>query len=349
MLDGSTIFSRPKAIKAWDASFSTDSDEVIVAVAQGDVNTPSEVYTTTASGGALVKLSNHGHALEGKQFGVQEFLKCASTDGEIELNAVWTTPTTHAEDDDTAKPSKPLPTVLFVHGGPYDRSTNTFDDGYMWVPLLLDAGYAVLQPNYRGGSGRGNAFAAVCRGACGVKDYEDVITLTQHAVELGYADPEKLVISGWSQGGFHAYMAAARNGRHGYGWRFKGAIAGAGVSDWDTLTMTSDMPTFESGLTGKAPWKCAKGDTSGRSGSALWEFKDAAEGSVIPRMLILHGEKDERVPIEQAVGFRRALESAELPFEMVVYPREGHVFKERKHLIDMGGRVVRFVGECLNE
>ena len=60
-------------------------------------------------------------------------------------------------------------------------------------------------------------------------------------------------------------------------------------------------------------------------------------------MLILHGEKDERVPLEQAVGFRRALESAALPFEMVTYPREPHSFKERKHLIDMAERVLRFV------
>ena len=51
-------------------------------------------------------------------------------------------------------------------------------------------------------------------------------------------------------------------------------------------------------------------------------------------MLILHGKKDERVPFEQAIGFRRALESAGLPFQMLVYPQGGHLFKETKHLID---------------
>ena len=60
-------------------------------------------------------------------------------------------------------------------------------------------------------------------------------------------------------------------------------------------------------------------------------------------MLILHGEKDERVPLEQAAGFRRALEKARLPFEYVTYPREPHLIAERKHLVDMAERVLRFV------
>ena len=64
---------------------------------------------------------------------------------------------------------------------------------------------------------------------------------------------------------------------------------------------------------------------------------------MIPPVLILHGEKDIRVPLEQAVAFRRALQHARLPFEYVVYPREGHIFSERRHWVDMAERVLRFV------
>jgi dipeptidyl aminopeptidase/acylaminoacyl peptidase len=60
-------------------------------------------------------------------------------------------------------------------------------------------------------------------------------------------------------------------------------------------------------------------------------------------MLILHGEKDDRVPITQAWGFRRALDEAGLPFEFVTYPREGHSFRERKHIEDLMRRVLRFL------
>ena len=59
-------------------------------------------------------------------------------------------------------------------------------------------------------------------------------------------------------------------------------------------------------------------------------------------MLILHGENDKRISLEQAVGMRRALESNEMPFEFVVYPREPHMFRERKHLVDMAERVQRW-------
>lgn len=339
MLDGPTIFSKPKAIEAWDAAFTTDSDELIVAVAQGDVNNPPEVFTVTASGGAMVKLSNHAQILENRQFGRSEFLTCTSADGTVQLDAVWVTPASTTID-------KPFPTVVIIHGGPYYRATdNPFTFSYLWTQLLLDAGFAVLLPNYRGNSGRGEGFAAHARGGVGTVDYDDIVSLVQYGIKLGYADPERLIVSGWSQGGFLTYLSCVRNGRHGHGWRFQAAIAGAGVSDWDTMTLTSDYgATFQSDLVGKSPWKSRKSDISNRRGSALWEFNDAVdEGGIIPPVLILHGEKDERVPLAQAVGFRRALQRAGLPFEMRVYPREGHDFKERRHIIDMGERVVQFV------
>jgi len=90
-------------------------------------------------------------------------------------------------------------------------------------------------------------------------------------------------------------------------------------------------------------WNMEKSDLKTRAGSALWEFKHAALDGRIPPMLMLHGEKDTRIPISQAWGFRRALDQAGLPFEFVTYPREGHSFRERKHVEDLVERVLRFV------
>ena len=340
MLNGKTLFSRESEISAWDAAFTTDSDEMILAIAQGHTNSSAEVFTTTPSGGAMVQLSNHSHAFEDREYGTPHFLRCQSGDDDVALNAVYITPGNSKE-----KPAKPLPTVVSIHGGPYGRVTDNFNPAsFMWSPLLLEAGYGILLPNYRGGSGRGEDFAAAVRGNCGIKEYEDVITLTNHAVEEGFAGKERLLVSGWSQGGFLSFISSVRNGMHPHGWKFKAAIPGAGITEGDTMTLTSDLgSTFEADLAGKAPWDSDEGDTSGRTGSAIWEFKAAADKGVIPPMLILHGEKDARVPLEQSVGFRRALESRGLPFEMVVYPREPHVIKERKHLVDMAERVLRFV------
>lgn len=348
MLKGKTLFSKKQRILAWDAAFTTDSDEMIVAVAVGDSGKPVEVYTTTASGGALIQASSHGEAVAEKKFGKASFFRCRSGDDKEDLDAMFVSPVDQASPD--GQPKKPQPTVVLIHGGPYYRLTDGFDVHFAWAPLLLNNGYSLLIPNYRGSSGRGEPFASYARGGCGVYDHADVITMTQKAVEKGLADRARLLVAGWSQGGFLSYICAVRNGLQGHDWKFQAAIPGAGVTDADTMCFTSDVGTVQGELAGLPPWRMKKDDVSSRTGSAIWEFADAVEKEgVIPPMLILHGEADQRVPIEQAVAFRRALESAGLPFEMAVYPREPHAIQERKHLIDMGERVLRFVDRHIGQ
>lgn len=199
-----------------------------------------------------------------------------------------------------------------------------------------------MVPNYRGGSGHGDAFAAYARGGMGTVEYDDIITLTQSGIEQGLVDKTKLIVSGWSQGGFLSYLSAVRNGTHDHGWRFRAAICGAGVSDWDAMAMTSDLAAFESELGGIAPWEADKYDTRGRKGSPVWEMAWAASAGRVPPVLILHGEKDERVPVTQAWAFHRGCRRWKIGCEMVTYPREGHVLKERKHWVDMLERMGRF-------
>ncbi|KAK5130757.1 hypothetical protein LTR08_001702 [Meristemomyces frigidus] len=347
VLGGHTLYARKRTLVAWHAAFTTDSDEVVLALAQGTTNSPVEVYTTTASGGALVQLSSHGAELSAQHpaFGTCRFLPCPSMDNAVTLQPHFIHPPTAATDA-LGKPTQPQPTAVLIHGGPYHRHTETFDAlYYYWAPLLLAAGYSLLIADYRGSSGRGEAFAAYARGV-GKHDYDDIIACTNHAVSEGYADASRLVVGGWSQGGFLSYLCTVRNGTHGLGWQWQGAIPGAGVSDGDTMILTSDLGCFQAALAaGGKPWTLRKDDVRNRLGSAIWEVADALESKVpIPPMLILHGEKDERVPLEQAVGMRRAMEDSGVQgMEYVVYPREGHMIKERKHLVDMGERVVRFV------
>lgn len=353
MLRGKTLFSRRKKVDAWDTAFTVDSDEMVLAIAQGDTNSPPEVFTTTASGGSMVKLSNHGEKFSGRSFGTPHFLSCPSSSvtGEepVRLDVIYVTPPSLSLTTEQI-PSSPLPTVVLIHGGPYARITDEFNPTRLWSSVLLAAGYGVCFVNYRGGSGRGDEFAAFARGGCGLYDYADVVTITQHAIEQGFADSNRLIVGGWSQGGYLSYLASVRNGLHEYGWKFKGAIAGAGVSDWDSMILTSDLTPLEAALAGIEPWACDKEDVQNRKGSALFEFKDAVRRvGVIPPVLILHGEKDERVPIEQPVAFRKALESADLPYDCVTYPREGHAFQERKHIVDMVNRIGKFVATHIGD
>ncbi|KAF2773493.1 alpha/beta-hydrolase [Teratosphaeria nubilosa] len=345
ILKGHTLFAKKRAVKGFDGAFTKDSDEIILAIAQGDTNHPIEVYTTTASGGAMVKLSNHGHAFAENKFGTCTFLTHPSTDSEVTLESLFLIPESAAISS-SGNPEQPLPTVVLVHGGPYARTTESFDPLYYnWAPYLLSNNYAVLSPDYRGSSARGETFAAYAKNS-GKYDYEDMVACVTNVIKSGYANPNRLVVAGWSQGGYLSYLSAVRNGTHNQGWKFQAAIPGAGVTDWDTMTLSSDVgSTFEADLAGHRPWLAATKDaTTGRLGSAIWEFGPALRAGVeIPPMLILHGEKDERVPIEQARGMRRALIDAGVPFEHVVYPREPHAIAERRHLVDMAQRVLRWV------
>jgi len=186
----------------------------------------------------------------------------------------------------------------------------------------------------------------------GTVDYDDIISLVDEGIRRGLVDKQKIMVGGWSQGGFLSYLLAVRrNGVHGEtsddksDWKIRGAICGAGVTDWDMMSMSSDLVTFEAELAGSAPWatKHGKHGTTARQGSAIWEMADKD----IPPVLILHGQEDARVPLTQAVAFHRGCKHYGIPCEMAVYPREGHFFQERAHQIDSLRRVTRFCDTCL--
>ncbi|RDW56904.1 hypothetical protein BP5796_12971 [Coleophoma crateriformis] len=347
-LNGHVLLSCKKRIVEIDAVYVRDRNDMVIAFTQGDVNNPTEVLSVTTAQ-ETTQLSNHGSIFASQKFGECTFVQCPTIDGNELLNGIYLTPTSYAGLDD--KPTIPLPTFVLLHGGPYTRMTNAFD---VWDPLsflipsFLSEGYGILIPNYRGSSGKGERFASYARGGMGIYDEVDVVAMTQYAVQQGYADKNKLLAGGWSQGGYLAFLLSVRNGRHGFGWQFKGLIAGAGVTDWDSLVLASDVGYMQAQLAGGSPWSMDKSDTRTRAGSALWEFKDALEMGTIPPILIMHGEKDARVPISQAWGFRRALDEAGLPFEFVTYPREGHFFRERKHVEDLLKRMFRFVKEHIS-
>ncbi|KAL1892779.1 hypothetical protein Sste5346_006862 [Sporothrix stenoceras] len=357
LLGGQTLVAQKKHIVNYDVSGSVQ--DLCIVLSRGDVNHPTELFSLDSSTGGVLQLSDHGRTLADTTFGHCHFLACPTLDGEEVLDGLYLVPSQcaggkrHADGRTrpSTAPAAKLPTLVLVHGGPYARATDAFDAYnplYLLIQPLLTEGYGILLPNYRGGSSRGQHFAGYARGGMGVYDEPDIVAIVQHAIDRGYADPARLVVGGWSQGGYLSYLSAVRNGAHGLGWRFCGAIAGAGITDWDSMMLTSDVGArYEAQFAGSTPWNTDKTDVRTRSGSALWEFKEAARHGRIPPMLMLHGEKDDRVPISQAWGFQRALDEAGLPFEFVTYPREGHVPRERKHLEDLTERMLRFIRDRL--
>ncbi len=316
---------------SWDVRNAEDNT-LVVAVVRSSENQPLEVWAGKAEQQThaieMQQISAHQEALAGTLFGMQEPFSWTASDG-IELDGLLIRP------PDAAK-EQPLPMVVLVHGGPYGRWEYGIDlhplDWGQWLAL---AGYAVLMPNPRGGSGHGEQFAAAVRGGVGKIDYQDIMASVDSAIERGIADPEKLGIGGWSQGGFMSAWAVTQT------QRFKAAIMGAGVSDWGMMVMSSDLPDFEQELGGSAPWD---GEEQRRH-PELSPITFAK--NVKTPVLILHGEKDERVPLSQATGFHRALRRQGVPSVFVTYPREPHVVSERAHQVDILHRVRRWYDRWL--
>lgn len=342
LLDGTILFTQKKKILDYDAVVPQDSSgDITMVLATGDINTPTEVFTVdTTTSSLTTQLSSHGSSFTARHRLAHTliFLSCPSLDGSETISGFYLRP---------AGAAAPLPTYVSIHGGPYGRITDTFDTldpVLVYAQHLLAAGIGVLVPDYRGSSGRGQRYATVRYGA---DDEPDVAAVTQRAVALGLADAARLAVGGWSQGGYLSYLSAVRNGGHGgLGWRFRCAVAGAGVTEWDGMALTSDVGYAQAEGSG-CLWRLDKDDVSTRGGSALWEFRKAVEEGRIPPLLMVHGEKDARVPITQAWGFRRAMEEAGLSFQFITYPREGHFIQETLHLEDLIQRVVGFVKEHL--
>jgi dipeptidyl aminopeptidase/acylaminoacyl peptidase len=291
---------------------------------RGAGDQPWEVWAGGAEDAGQVatlrQISTHQTALARLTFGKQEEFRWTAPDG-WELDGILVLPP-------DAPTDHPLPTVVLVHGGPYGRWDQGFNMGwYNWAQWLALDGYAVLMPNPRGGYGHGERFAEAARGDVGGADYADVMSAVDAAIARGIADPERLGIGGWSQGGFMTAWAVTQS------TRFKAGIMGAGVSDWGMMVMTSDVPHFERELGQTAPWE-GVGPHRHAQLSPI-SFAQAVKTPV----LILHGEKDARVPLSQAIGFHRALREQGVPTEMVVYPREPHGIGERMHQIDVLRRV----------
>ncbi|KAI9817868.1 MAG: hypothetical protein M1827_000987 [Pycnora praestabilis] len=323
LLNKSCIFNQPHEISTWDVIFTEEG--TVIAIGKSSGSSPTEIYSVTGDND-MHQLSQHGSAIAALNIGNAQPFYCTATDG-TELDGVFITPVSTSTQD------KPYKTIVLIHGGPYWRSTIGFDlPHYNWTPYLVSAGYAVLCPNYRGNSSRGEAFAAAARGGMGTTDYSDVIDSVKAGIGKGLIDENNVAIGGFSQGGFLSYLAVTRPD-----FVFKAAVCGAGVSDFDMMSMTSDAPFFEAELAGKAPWEVDADSTEGRHGSAIWNMK-----AVKTPILILHGEEDARVPLTQGVAFHRGCLHHGVPCEMVRYPREPHVIAERKHLVDMLKRIRRF-------
>ena len=175
----------------------------------------------------------------------------------------------------------PFPAVVNPHGGPVARDFWGFD---LWSQLLANQGYVVIQPQFRISLGFGRKHLEAGFGEWGLAQQDDIEDAAKYLVERKLADPQRLAIFGWSYGGYAAFVGAARDPNP-----FQCAISGAGVAD---------LPFFRARLAdyGDFNEKAYRPTVDGLN--AL----DMAKSVDVP-LLVIHGDKDERVPVAESRKF----------------------------------------------
>ena len=216
------------------------------------------------------------------------------------------------------KPGKPLPMVVEIHGGPTSASLYRFR---LWIygrALMAAKGYALLSPNYRGSTGYGDKFLTDLIGRENDIEVEDILTGVDAMVERGIADPDRLAVMGWSNGGYLTNCLITKTDR------FKAASSGAGVLDMVIQWGTEDTPGHVINYMEGLPWV---NYDAYRAGSPIYKL-----GEVRTPTMIHVGENDERVPAAHSRALYRALRHyLKVPVELVVYPGEGHGLTKYKH------------------
>lgn len=285
-----------------------------IAVLDSTFERPNEI-SVAAANGTLTRLTKTNDALlDGIVLGRTERFQAKSADGTM-IEAFLTRPP-HAPD------GKGLPTLLRIHGGPVSQYSTGFNQEWQ---MLAAAGYAVVAANPRGSSGRGRDFSYAIWADWGNKDFDDVMAAVDHVVASGVADPNRLGVGGWSYGGILTNYVITRT------TRFKAAISGASEVNYPANYGHDHY---------QRQWEAELG--------LPWEHPDRwiklspfyRVGAVKTPTLILCGQEDWNVPLQNSEQLYQALRRLGVPTELIIYPGQGHAIRRPSYQKDRYQRYI---------
>lgn len=301
---------KPEGWKCLSATF--DRDYSHAALVASSARRRSEVVVLDLASGKVQYLTNFQGEIDSWKLGKNEVFRWTSTDG-TPVEGVLTKP---ADFD----PHQKYPLLVVIHGGPcwgsFQSLLNFEERGYFPIQQWVARGALVLQPNYRGSAGYGEAFRSLNVRNLGLGDYADIISGVDALIQRGWVDAERVGAMGWSQGGYIAALIAT------YSDRFAAVSVGAGISNWVTYYTNTDIHPFTRQYLGSTPWEDM--DVY-RKTSPMTYIRQARTPT-----LILHGELDKRVPVPNAYELYQGLKDMGVETKLVVYRGVGHmVFRPR--------------------
>jgi dipeptidyl aminopeptidase/acylaminoacyl peptidase len=285
----------------WSLDFTRDGQ--VVAFTGDDPTTLTEVFRAGTSDWSATQLTEMTSQIADWTLGTSEVVTWTSEDG-TEIEGVLRKPADY-------DPDRAYPLLVTIHGGPTGISRPSAISGYVYPHAQwLAKGAVVLEPNYRGSAGYGEGFRSLNVRNLGVGDAWDVVSGVQHLVDQGIAHPDSIGAMGWSQGGYiSAFLTTTTD-------RFQAISVGAGISDWVTYYVNTDIHPFTRQYLRATPWEDPEiyAETS-----PMTYITDASTPT-----LIQHGEFDRRVPIPNAYKLYQGLQDVGVPTELVVYKDFGH-------------------------
>jgi len=289
-------------------SFSKDFSQVAYRAAAP--NAGAEIYIAATTGAEpVVRITHLDDAMKPYTLARREVVRWKSGDG-VTIEGILVKPANF-------DPKKKYALLVVIHGGPTGVDQPVVNpDRYYPVEMFVEKGALVLRPNYRGSAGYGAAFRALNVRNLGVGDYADVISGVDYLISQGFVDKDRVGSMGWSEGGYiSAFITTASD-------RFKAVSVGAGISDWMTYYVNTDITPFTRQYLKATPWD----DPEIYRKTSPISYVSKAKTPT----LIQQGDRDKRVPVPDSFELRQALEDKGVPVKMVLYHGFGHPIDKPK-------------------
>ncbi len=292
-----------------DVQIAPDLKSIVYTAQSG--SRPPAIYRSFAAGGAPQQLTHfNDELLETYETVPLEDVRYTAPDG-VEVGGFLVKPAGFDV-------QKRYPLLVFIHGGPQGVWSEAWS--YRWNPqVFAGAGYAIFLPNPRGSTGYGQRFTDEIREDWGGKVFDDILAGVDHVSSLPYVDPTQLYAAGGSYGG---YMV---NWMLGHTERFRAFISHAGVYDLPSFYGATEELWFPRWEFGGAPWQKPKLYRELSPSSYAEKFQTPT--------LVIHGQRDYRVPVTQGMQLFTALQEREVPSQFLYFPEEGHWILEPRNSV----------------
>jgi dipeptidyl aminopeptidase/acylaminoacyl peptidase len=306
-------------------NFALSKDGKVAAAARSSYEMPPEIWT--GSIGEWHQLTKNNTTLS-PTWGKAENLEWTNEGFNIQG---WLLPPARVES------AKKYPMIVLIHGGPSSATMPEWPASFGMARAIIAAlssrGYYVLLPNPRGSYGQGEHFTGANVKDFGGGDLRDILAGVDAAIAKYPIDPARVGVTGWSYGGYMTMWTVTQTNR------FRGAVAGAGIANWQSYYGQNLIDQWMIPFFGSSVYD----DPAVYRRSSPIEYIKKVETPT----LVIVGERDAECPTPQSYEFWHALRTLGVPTQLVVHPGEGHLYLKPANQIDRLDRTVAWFDKYL--